>query len=79
MRLTLAWTRAKGPYSFVVVSWVVASSSPSLPVCSPTGGYGESSMVGGYTQSPGGFASPTLSQGGEKKGVCTEVYTTVPL
>lgn len=25
-------------------------------------------MVGGYTQSPGGFASPSLSQGGEKKG-----------
>lgn len=33
-------------------------------------GYNESSMVGGYTQSPGGFASPALSQGGEKKGVC---------
>uniref|UniRef100_A0A671WSJ4 Replication protein A2 n=1 Tax=Sparus aurata TaxID=8175 RepID=A0A671WSJ4_SPAAU len=32
------------------------------------GGYNESSMVGGYTQSPGGFASPSLSQGGEKKG-----------
>ncbi|XP_026225725.1 replication protein A 32 kDa subunit [Anabas testudineus] len=32
------------------------------------GGYSESSMVGGYTQSPGGFASPALSQGGEKKG-----------
>lgn len=32
------------------------------------GGYSESSMVGGYTQSPGGFASPSLSQGGEKKG-----------
>lgn len=33
------------------------------------GGYGESSMGfgGGYTQSPGGFASPALSQG-EKKG-----------
>ncbi|XP_054638591.1 replication protein A 32 kDa subunit isoform X2 [Dunckerocampus dactyliophorus] len=25
-------------------------------------------MGGGYTQSPGGFASPALSQGGEKKG-----------
>lgn len=25
-------------------------------------------MVGGYNQSPGGFASPALSQGGEKKG-----------
>lgn len=25
-------------------------------------------MAGGYTQSPGGFASPALSQGGEKKG-----------
>ncbi|XP_070691486.1 replication protein A 32 kDa subunit isoform X2 [Pempheris klunzingeri] len=32
------------------------------------GGYSESSSVGGYTQSPGGFASPGLSQGGEKKG-----------
>uniref|UniRef100_A0A3Q3W8A9 Replication protein A C-terminal domain-containing protein n=1 Tax=Mola mola TaxID=94237 RepID=A0A3Q3W8A9_MOLML len=32
------------------------------------GGYSESSMAGGYTQSPGGFASPALSQGGEKKG-----------
>ncbi|XP_041842907.1 replication protein A 32 kDa subunit [Melanotaenia boesemani] len=32
------------------------------------GGYNESVMVGGYTQSPGGFASPALSQGGEKKG-----------
>uniref|UniRef100_A0A3P9LE02 Replication protein A C-terminal domain-containing protein n=1 Tax=Oryzias latipes TaxID=8090 RepID=A0A3P9LE02_ORYLA len=31
------------------------------------GGYSESGMVGGYTQSPGGFASPGLSQG-EKKG-----------
>lgn len=37
-----------------------------------TGGYSESSMGGGYTQSPGGFASPSLSQGGEKKGVSTE-------
>lgn len=32
------------------------------------GGYSESSMAGGYTQSPGGFASPAASQGGEKKG-----------
>ncbi|XP_029306709.1 replication protein A 32 kDa subunit [Cottoperca gobio] len=32
------------------------------------GGYNDSSTVGGYTQSPGGFASPALSQGGEKKG-----------
>ncbi|XP_019948319.1 replication protein A 32 kDa subunit isoform X2 [Paralichthys olivaceus] len=32
------------------------------------GGYNESSVGGGYTQSPGGFASPSLSQGGEKKG-----------
>lgn len=33
------------------------------------GGYGATSTVGGgYTQSPGGFASPSLSQGGEKKG-----------
>ncbi|XP_061072306.1 replication protein A 32 kDa subunit [Conger conger] len=33
------------------------------------GGYGDSSsMGGGYTQSPGGFASPSASQGGEKKG-----------
>lgn len=32
------------------------------------GGYSESGSVGGYTQSPGGFASPALSQGGEKKG-----------
>ncbi|KAL2084948.1 hypothetical protein ACEWY4_020466 [Coilia grayii] len=31
------------------------------------GGYGES-MGGGYTQSPGGFGSPSASQGGEKKG-----------
>lgn len=31
------------------------------------GGYNDSSMAGGYTQSPGGFASPALSQGGEKK------------
>ncbi|CAJ1062699.1 replication protein A 32 kDa subunit [Xyrichtys novacula] len=29
---------------------------------------GNTSTVGGYTQSPGGFASPSLSQGGEKKG-----------
>uniref|UniRef100_A0A4W6DH75 Replication factor A protein 2 n=1 Tax=Lates calcarifer TaxID=8187 RepID=A0A4W6DH75_LATCA len=28
----------------------------------------ETSTVGGYTQSPGGFASPALSQGGDKKG-----------
>lgn len=32
------------------------------------GGYTDSAMVGGYTQSPGGFASPAASQGGEKKG-----------
>ncbi|KAK5861915.1 hypothetical protein PBY51_017353 [Eleginops maclovinus] len=32
------------------------------------GGYNDSSTVGGYTQSPGGFASPAASQGGEKKG-----------
>ncbi|XP_018554209.1 replication protein A 32 kDa subunit [Lates calcarifer] len=32
------------------------------------GGYSETSTVGGYTQSPGGFASPALSQGGDKKG-----------
>ncbi|KAE8289058.1 Replication protein A 32 kDa subunit [Larimichthys crocea] len=32
------------------------------------GGYSESGMGGGYTQSPGGFASPAASQGGEKKG-----------
>ncbi|XP_061530132.1 replication protein A 32 kDa subunit [Phycodurus eques] len=32
------------------------------------GGYNDSSMASGYTQSPGGFASPSLSQGGEKKG-----------
>lgn len=38
-------------------------SSPGL-----RGGYSESSTVGGYTQSPGGFASPSLSQGGDKKG-----------
>ncbi|KAM6909962.1 replication protein A 32 kDa subunit [Xenentodon cancila] len=31
------------------------------------GGYSEAGGVGGYTQSPGGFASPGLSQGGEKK------------
>uniref|UniRef100_A0A8C6THU5 Replication protein A2 n=1 Tax=Neogobius melanostomus TaxID=47308 RepID=A0A8C6THU5_9GOBI len=31
------------------------------------GGFADSSMGGGYTQSPGGFASPSLSQGGEKK------------
>lgn len=30
-------------------------------------------MAGGYTQSPGGFASPAASQGGEKKGVCIEL------
>uniref|UniRef100_A0A8C7PP17 Replication protein A C-terminal domain-containing protein n=1 Tax=Oncorhynchus mykiss TaxID=8022 RepID=A0A8C7PP17_ONCMY len=29
---------------------------------------GGSNMGGGYTQSPGGFASPAASQGGEKKG-----------
>lgn len=33
-----------------------------------SGGY-ESGMAGGYTQSPGGFASPAASQGGEKKAV----------
>ncbi|XP_020509706.1 replication protein A 32 kDa subunit isoform X2 [Labrus bergylta] len=32
------------------------------------GGYTATSTVGGYTQSPGGFASPSLSQGGDKKG-----------
>lgn len=32
------------------------------------GGYSESGMAGGYTQTQGGFASPSLSQGGEKKG-----------
>ncbi|XP_026782468.2 replication protein A 32 kDa subunit [Pangasianodon hypophthalmus] len=32
------------------------------------GSYGEASMGGGYTQSPGGFGSPAASQGGEKKG-----------
>ncbi|KAG7475327.1 replication protein A 32 kDa subunit [Solea senegalensis] len=32
------------------------------------GGYNDSATGGGYTQSPGGFASPALSQGGEKKG-----------
>ncbi|XP_061573232.1 replication protein A 32 kDa subunit [Cololabis saira] len=32
------------------------------------GGYSEAGTMGGYTQSPGGFASPSLSQGGEKKG-----------
>ncbi|XP_037532774.1 replication protein A 32 kDa subunit [Nematolebias whitei] len=31
-------------------------------------GGNESGMAGGYTQSPGGFASPAASQGGEKKG-----------
>lgn len=41
-----------------------------------SGSYSESSMGGGYTQSPGGFASPTLSQGGEKKGVCISVCST---
>lgn len=44
-----------------------------------SGGFSESSMAGGYTQSPGGFASPALSQGGEKKGVCISVYTTTAL
>lgn len=32
------------------------------------GTYGEASMGGGYTQSPGGFGSPAASQGGDKKG-----------
>ncbi|XP_036442438.1 replication protein A 32 kDa subunit [Colossoma macropomum] len=32
------------------------------------GSYGEASMGGGYTQSPGGFGSPAASQGGDKKG-----------
>ncbi|XP_067093714.1 replication protein A 32 kDa subunit [Osmerus mordax] len=33
------------------------------------GGYSETNtMTGGYSQSPGGFASPAASQGGEKKG-----------
>lgn len=32
------------------------------------GGYADSTMGGGYAQSPGGFASPSMSQGGEKKG-----------
>ncbi|NP_001316308.1 replication protein A 32 kDa subunit [Kryptolebias marmoratus] len=31
-------------------------------------GGNEGGMTGGYTQSPGGFASPSASQGGEKKG-----------
>lgn len=39
-----------------------------------SGGYTDSAMVGGYTQSPGGFASPALSQGGEKKGVSYYYY-----
>uniref|UniRef100_A0A8B9JGY2 Replication protein A2 n=1 Tax=Astyanax mexicanus TaxID=7994 RepID=A0A8B9JGY2_ASTMX len=33
-----------------------------------SGTYGEASMGGGYTQSPGGFGSPAASQGGDKKG-----------
>uniref|UniRef100_H3CD80 Replication protein A C-terminal domain-containing protein n=1 Tax=Tetraodon nigroviridis TaxID=99883 RepID=H3CD80_TETNG len=38
--------------------------------------YNESSMAGGYTQSPGGFASPALFKGGEKKGnaVIVNIY-----
>ncbi|CAL8247739.1 unnamed protein product [Lota lota] len=32
------------------------------------GGFSESSVGSGYNQSPGGFASPSLTQGGEKKG-----------
>ncbi|XP_062395281.1 replication protein A 32 kDa subunit [Sardina pilchardus] len=32
------------------------------------GSYGDSMGGGGYTQSPGGFGSPSASQGGEKKG-----------
>ncbi|KAJ3598488.1 hypothetical protein NHX12_001999 [Muraenolepis orangiensis] len=32
------------------------------------GGFSDSTISGGYNQSPGGFASPSLSQGGEKKG-----------
>lgn len=34
-----------------------------------SGSYGEAGMGGGYTQSPGGFGSPSASQGGERKGV----------
>ncbi|XP_034029943.1 replication protein A 32 kDa subunit [Thalassophryne amazonica] len=32
------------------------------------GGYADSTVAVGYNQSPGGFASPTLSQGAEKRG-----------
>lgn len=44
----------------------------------PIGGYSETNtMTGGYSQSPGGFASPAASQGGEKKGVRTITYVTL--
>uniref|UniRef100_A0A3Q1FTI5 Replication factor A protein 2 n=1 Tax=Acanthochromis polyacanthus TaxID=80966 RepID=A0A3Q1FTI5_9TELE len=46
--------------------WLVISAVSCVFACS--GGYSETVMAGGYTQSPGGFASPSLSQGGEKKG-----------
>lgn len=42
------------------------------------GGYADSSMGGGYTQSPGGFASPSLSQGGEKKAGRTRANQIIP-
>ncbi|XP_068614699.1 replication protein A 32 kDa subunit [Brachionichthys hirsutus] len=37
------------------------------------GGYSQSATVGGYTQSPGGFASPSLSQGEKKRARATQI------
>lgn len=39
------------------------------------GGYGGAAISGGYTQSPGGFGSPTATQG-EKKQVCSVLLPT---
>ncbi|XP_013876696.1 replication protein A 32 kDa subunit [Austrofundulus limnaeus] len=41
-------------------------------------GGNESGVAGGYTQSPGGFASPTASQGGEKKVGRTRATQIIP-
>ncbi|KAM9723195.1 replication protein A 32 kDa subunit isoform 1-T2 [Menidia menidia] len=47
---------------------MLTASTRQKPRRGLKGGYSDAGMGGGYTQSPGGFASPALSQGGEKKG-----------
>lgn len=57
------WANPCAPNNFKIF-WRKYVFSPLV-----SGSYGEASMGGGYTQSPGGFGSPAASQGGEKKGV----------